>query len=44
MYEQDFCARVIWNIFSFDQWEVELGKQLANSILDELNSKKKQSR
>jgi glucose-6-phosphate isomerase len=30
---------VIWNIFSFDQWGVELGKQL-NSILDELNSKK----
>jgi glucose-6-phosphate isomerase len=23
---------VIWNIFSFDQWGVELGKQLANSI------------
>jgi glucose-6-phosphate isomerase len=31
---------MIWNIFSFDQWGVELGKQLANSILDELNSKK----
>jgi hypothetical protein len=24
---------IIWNIFSFDQWGVELGKQLANSIL-----------
>jgi glucose-6-phosphate isomerase len=30
---------VIWNIFSYDQWGVELGKQLANSILDEINSK-----
>ncbi|MHC6804322.1 hypothetical protein ACYTR9_28650, partial [Vibrio antiquarius] len=26
----------IWNIFSFDQWGVELGKQLANQILPEL--------
>jgi len=29
---------VIWNIFSFDQWGVELGKQLANKILPELQS------
>jgi glucose-6-phosphate isomerase len=34
-----FVQGVIWNIFSFDQWGVELGKQLANSILDEINSK-----
>jgi glucose-6-phosphate isomerase len=34
-----FVQGVIWNIFSFDQWGVELGKQLANSILEELNSK-----
>jgi glucose-6-phosphate isomerase len=27
---------VIWNINSFDQWGVELGKQLANAILPEL--------
>ena len=27
---------MIWNIFSFDQWGVELGKQLANRILPEL--------
>jgi glucose-6-phosphate isomerase len=27
---------VIWNIFSFDQWGVELGKQLAKDILPEL--------
>ena len=26
------------NIFSFDQWGVELGKQLANKILPELNT------
>jgi len=27
---------VIWNVFSFDQWGVELGKQLAKKILPEL--------
>jgi glucose-6-phosphate isomerase len=31
-----FVQGVIWNIYSFDQWGVELGKQLANSILPEL--------
>ena len=31
-----FTQGVIWNIFSFDQWGVELGKQLANKILPEL--------
>ncbi|WP_396144835.1 glucose-6-phosphate isomerase [Flavobacterium sp.] len=35
-----FVQGVIWNIFSYDQWGVELGKQLANSILEEINSKK----
>ena len=40
MYEHKiFVQGFIWNIFSFDQWGVELGKQLANSILDEINSK-----
>jgi glucose-6-phosphate isomerase len=34
-----FVQGIIWNIFSFDQWGVELGKQLANSILDEIESK-----
>ncbi|HRG79844.1 MAG TPA: glucose-6-phosphate isomerase, partial [Cyclobacteriaceae bacterium] len=29
---------VIWNIFSFDQWGVELGKVLAKKILPELTS------
>ncbi|MCD9531530.1 glucose-6-phosphate isomerase [Photobacterium carnosum] len=33
-----FTQGVIWNICSFDQWGVELGKQLANQILPELNS------
>lgn len=33
-----FVQGVIWNIFSFDQWGVELGKQLANSILPELEN------
>ena len=37
MYEHKiFVQGIIWNIFSFDQWGVELGKQLANKILPEL--------
>src|SRR4030095_5173000 len=32
-----FVQGVIWNIYSFDQWGVELGKQLANRILPELS-------
>jgi glucose-6-phosphate isomerase len=35
-----FVQGVIWNIFSYDQWGVELGKQLANSILSEIQSGK----
>lgn len=31
-----FVQGVIWNIYSFDQWGVELGKQLANRVLPEL--------
>ena len=39
MYEHKiFVQGAIWNIFSFDQWGVELGKQLANKILPELGS------
>lgn len=39
MYEHKiFVQGIIWNIFSYDQWGVELGKQLANSILPELES------
>jgi len=33
-----FVQGVIWNIFSFDQWGVELGKQLANQILPQLEN------
>jgi glucose-6-phosphate isomerase len=39
MYEHKiFVQGIIWNIFSFDQWGVELGKQLAKKILPELSS------
>lgn len=34
-----FVQGIIWNIFSYDQWGVELGKQLANSILKEIETK-----
>ena len=33
-----FAQGVIWDIYSFDQWGVELGKVLANKILPELKS------
>jgi glucose-6-phosphate isomerase len=36
-----FVQGVIWNIFSFDQYGVELGKQLANKILPELQNEDK---
>ncbi|WP_160069262.1 glucose-6-phosphate isomerase [Sphingobacterium bovisgrunnientis] len=32
-----FVQGIIWNIYSFDQWGVELGKQLASKILPELS-------
>lgn len=39
MYEHKiFVQGVIWNIFSFDQWGVELGKVLAKKILPELST------
>jgi glucose-6-phosphate isomerase len=41
MYEHKiFVQGVIWNIFSFDQWGVELGKQLAKRILPELKDER----
>src|SRR3989304_1725224 len=41
MYEHKiFVQGVIWNIFSFDQWGVELGKQLAQRIQPELRDDK----
>ena len=33
-----FVQGIIWNIYSYDQWGVELGKQLANSILNDLQN------
>jgi glucose-6-phosphate isomerase len=40
MYEHKiFVQGVIWNIYSYDQWGVELGKQLANAILDDFKTK-----
>ncbi len=36
-----FVQGVIWNVFSFDQWGVELGKVLANKILPELDDDNK---
>jgi glucose-6-phosphate isomerase len=39
MYEHKiFVQGIIWNIFSYDQWGVELGKQLASTILEEINT------
>ncbi|GAA4294851.1 glucose-6-phosphate isomerase [Aestuariibaculum suncheonense] len=39
MYEHKiFVQGIIWNIFSYDQFGVELGKQLANKILHEFNN------
>ncbi len=33
-----FVQGIIWNIFSFDQWGVQLGKELANQILPQLKN------
>ncbi|SDE71144.1 glucose-6-phosphate isomerase [Cellulophaga baltica] len=39
MYEHKiFVQGVIWNIFSYDQWGVELGKQLATTILKDIEN------
>ncbi|TYB76017.1 glucose-6-phosphate isomerase [Bizionia saleffrena] len=41
MYEHKiFVQGIIWNIYSYDQYGVELGKQLANTILSEINEEK----
>lgn len=34
-----FVQGIIWNIYSYDQWGVELGKQLANNILKDFDKK-----
>jgi glucose-6-phosphate isomerase len=40
MYEHKiFVQGIIWNIFSYDQFGVELGKELANTILKEIEDK-----
>lgn len=42
MYEQKiFVQGVLWNIYSYDQWGVELGKQLANTILTDIKGETK---
>jgi glucose-6-phosphate isomerase len=42
MYEHKIYVQgVIWNVNSFDQWGVELGKQLAKKILGELKDNSK---
>ncbi len=39
MYEHRiFVQGVVWNIYSYDQWGVELGKQLATTILSEIKT------
>lgn len=38
LYEhQIFVQGIIWNVYSYDQWGVELGKQLADQILNEID-------
>jgi glucose-6-phosphate isomerase len=44
MYEHKiFVQGILWNIFSYDQSGVELGKQLASTLLDEINNKSSKS-
>lgn len=39
MYEHKiFVQGIVWNLNSYDQWGVELGKKLTNNILEELES------
>ena len=38
-----FVQGIVWNIFSFDQWGVELGKELADKILQKDNLKSSSS-
>ena len=39
-----FVLGILWNIYSYDQWGVELGKELASSILDDIRTKKSTSK
>lgn len=44
MYEHKiFVQGVIWNIYSFDQWGVELGKQLASKILKDFDARDREA-
>jgi glucose-6-phosphate isomerase len=44
MYEHKIYVQgLVWNIFSYDQFGVELGKKLANTILGELSDNKKET-
>jgi glucose-6-phosphate isomerase len=36
-----FVQGIVWNIYSFDQWGVEFGKQLAGKLLPELKEKRR---
>lgn len=41
MYEHKiFTEGILWNIYSYDQWGVELGKVLADAVLDDIESNK----
>ena len=45
MYEHKiFVQGIVWNIFSYDQFGVELGKKLAKTILEELSESKSTNR
>ena len=33
-----FTLGVLWNIYSYDQWGVELGKKLADKVLEDFES------
>ena len=40
MYEHKiFVQGILWNIYSYDQWGVELGKELASKLLHEVENK-----
>jgi len=37
MYEHKIYVQgILWNIYSYDQWGVELGKQLASAVLEDI--------
>ena len=36
-----FVQGILWNIYSYDQWGVDLGKQLAKKVLNDIEGKEK---